>query len=292
MTRGPARRRRARAALGGVAALLLSVLGLAVPATSGAFTASIRNTADTAGAASRFTCGTTFSTASNSTNAYFEYRLSGSSSTSRDVSSAGNDGSFQANGDHPTGSVTATTACPNDSGSYYAPNGSSNSVQTTNSTGSTPADFSVAIWFTTTGAGGYLIGLNGAQAGNGGQYDRHVYVDSGGNVTFGIYSGGSRTVRSPKTYNDGKWHQVVATLSSTAGMSLWVDGAKVASNASYTTAQDYTGWWRIAQGPLDGWPNAPSSTYFQGGLRFAAAYRIVLSDSEIAAEYANGKPGA
>jgi hypothetical protein len=97
-------------------------------------------------------------------------------------------------------------------------------------------------------------------------------------------------VTSPGSYNDGAWHQVVATMSAASGMTLWVDGAVVASNAAYTAAKANTGYWRIAYGPLTGWPNAPTNTYFSGAMRFAAAYSIQLSQEEIQAEYRNGKP--
>ena len=274
-------------------ALLLSALAVAVPSTSGAYLAKVVNPTNTAAAAARFTCAKTFASAANSGNAYFEYELTGNAATANDSSSNANPGSFQTSGAHPTGTAGSTTACPNDTGAYfYATDGTSNWLQTTKSVGTTPTTFSLAIWFSTTKAGGYLIGLNGSQTStSGGSFDRHIYVDTGGQLTFGTFSGGVQAIRSPAAYNDGKWHQAVATMSAATGMALWVDGAKVASNTGYTVSEANTGYWRIAFNPLNGWPNAPTNTYFQGGLRFAAAYRFVLSDSEIAAEYANGKPG-
>ncbi len=54
-----------------------------------------------------------------------------------------------------------------------------------------------------------------------------------------------RTVSSAGTYNDGSCHHIVATLSATTGMALYVDGKRVASDAGTTSAQAYTGYWRI-----------------------------------------------
>lgn len=288
--------KRRRALLGpGAAAAAAVLLALVVPGTGGRFVAAVTNSQNTDGASTRFTCAATFNDSYNRANAYFEYRFASSNATTSDQSTAGNTGTSQGTGPHPTGTAVATTACPNDSGSYYAPDGSTNWISTTNAVGTSPATFSLAIWFQTTAAGGYLEGLNNNQTGTGNAgvtYDRHLYVGADGKVRFGTYSSGYDVVASSVALNDGKWHQAVATMSPTAGMALWIDGVKASSNSAYVSAEpNANGYWRIAQGPLDGWPSAPADFYFAGGLRFAAAYRFVLSDSEIQAEYRNGKPG-
>ncbi|WP_164076131.1 LamG domain-containing protein, partial [Stenotrophomonas maltophilia] len=67
-------------------------------------------------------------------------------------------------------------------------------------------------------------------------------------------------------YNDNKWHHVVSTLSP-AGMVLYVDGKVVAQDASVVSAQDnYLGYWRVGYDSLSGWPNAPTSASFAGGI--------------------------
>ena len=48
--------------------------------------------------------------------------------------------------------------------------------------------------------------------GTSGSYDRHIYMDNAGHIIFGVYNNGTYTVTSPKTYNDGTWHQIVGTL--------------------------------------------------------------------------------
>ena len=276
-----------------LAALGLAAAALAVPATSGAFSAGVTDAASTAKAASRFTCANAFAATSNRTNAYFEYQLTQNFATANDSSTSANTGNLQPGGAHPVGTADATTACPNDTGGpyYYAPNGTTNWISTTSSVGASPATFSLAAWLRTTAAGGYVIGLNAAQDVTSSVYDRHVYIDTAGRPVFGTYSGVAQVVTGPSPVNDGRWHQVVATFSGATGMALWVDGAKVAANATYTTAEADTGWWSIGYGKLSGWPAAPASTYFSGGLRFVAAYKVVLSDPEIAAQYGNGVPG-
>ncbi len=64
-------------------------------------------------------------------------------------------------------------------------------------------------------------------------YDRHIYMDNAGHLIFGVYNNGVHTLTSPKTYNDGQWHQVVGTLSA-AGMALYVDGKQIGANGGTT----------------------------------------------------------
>ena len=47
-----------------------------------------------------------------------------------------------------------------------------------------------------------------------------------GHLKFGVWVGFADTITSGNAYNDGQWHQVVATQGS-SGLNLFVDGAKV-----------------------------------------------------------------
>ena len=45
-----------------------------------------------------------------------------------------------------------------------------------------------------------------------GSYDRHVYMDNDGQLTFGVWTGITNTITDRRSaYNDGQWHHVVAT---------------------------------------------------------------------------------
>jgi hypothetical protein len=108
-----------------------------------------------------------------------------------------------------------------------------------------PTIFTIEAWFkTTTASGGKIVGFGTAQIGNSGTYDRHIYMSNSGQVYFGVYPGSVKTINSAASYNNGAPHHVVATLSS-AGMFLFVDGSQVASDPTTTTAQNYTGFWRV-----------------------------------------------
>ncbi|WP_304049247.1 PKD domain-containing protein [Jatrophihabitans endophyticus] len=149
-----------------------------------------------------------------------------------------------------------------------------------------PNTFSVGAWIKTTStSGGKIIGFGNAQAGTlSGSYDRHVYMDNAGHIVFGVYNNGVYTAASPKTYNDGSWHQIVASLSS-SGMALYVDGRLVATNSGTTIGQPYSGYWRVGGDNLSGWPNQPSSNDFTGAIDEVAVYPSALTLAQVRQQY-------
>jgi len=165
---------------------------------------------------------------------------------------------------------------------------------TTNAAPQSPAvnTYSEIIWFkTTSNQGGKLIGFESSQTGvsnsnSGGQYDRHIYMDGNGALTFGAWTGATTTVSSGPGYNDGKWHMAVATMGSTGGMRLYIDDLLVGSRA-YVNSQDYTalggGWWRVGCGNLSGWGSYTTQTNygFTGSLDEATVYTTEISASDI-----------
>ncbi len=204
------------------------------------------------------------------------YNFSGNAN---DNSGNGNNGTLQ---NTPTPSSDRITQA----NSAYTFNGSNQYVSTTTSSAAINT-FSFSIWFnTTTTSGGKLIGYGNNQTGNSSNYDRHLYMTNTGTLIFGVYPGSAQTISSPSAYNDGSWHMATASLS-TAGMKLYVDGALVASNASVTTGSAYTGYWRIGQDNLGGWPSLPTSTFFQGSLDDISIYSRELSASEVSSIYTN-----
>ncbi|MER5478464.1 DNRLRE domain-containing protein [Streptomyces sp. NPDC002734] len=145
--------------------------------------------------------------------------------------------------------------------------------------------YSVETWFrTTTTSGGKLVGFGNNTTKNSGSYDKHIYMANDGRLFFGAYNGATRTVNSLTRYNDGKWHHVVGTQGS-GGMTLYVDGARVAGNTAYTTHQSYAGYWRVGGDNLSGWPSRPSSDNFVGQIDEVAVYPTVLGADRVAAHH-------
>jgi hypothetical protein len=102
-----------------------------------------------------------------------------------------------------------------------------------------------------------------------------------GRLSFGVYAGRTETVTSPRSYNDGNWHHVVATLGA-SGMVLYVDGAPVGANPT-TVAESYDGYWRVGGDSLNGWPTRPTSSYFRGTIDEVAVYDYALNAAQVAA---------
>ncbi|MCU1570000.1 MAG: domain containing protein [Naasia sp.] len=147
-----------------------------------------------------------------------------------------------------------------------------------------PDTFSVEAWFSTVSkTGGKIVGFGEKLSGDSTFYDRHVYLDGTGRIYFGVLNPAKSTVQSASGFNDGKWHHVVATLSS-AGMRLYVDGAQAASRTDVTYGQNLAGYWRI--GGDSTWTGAK---YLAGGIDEVAVYNKEISAATVNAHYVTGK---
>ncbi|WP_210506416.1 LamG-like jellyroll fold domain-containing protein [Naasia sp. SYSU D00057] len=169
-----------------------------------------------------------------------------------------------------------------------------NGIVRSNQAYTNPQNYSLELWFTTTStSGGKLIGFGNSADGVSSLYDRHVYLQNDGKLVFGAYPGSTQTIATPSAYNDGKWHHVVATQSTTAGMVLYVDGRQIGTNPA-TTAENYTGYWRVGGDNLGSWPNTPSSQFVSGTIDEVAVYSKVLSSTQAKRHYAvvTGAPAA
>ncbi|PWJ56040.1 PKD repeat-containing protein [Quadrisphaera granulorum] len=149
-----------------------------------------------------------------------------------------------------------------------------------------PQTYTTEAWInTTTTKGGKIIGFGDSKRDYSSSYDRHVYMTDDGRLVAGVYDGSIRAVTSTKSYNDGQWHHVVATLGAN-GLSLYVDGVKVASNGAATQAQPFHGYWRIGGDNVSFWPNQPTSAGFAGSIDDVAIYPTALTGAQIRAHYA------
>lgn len=154
-----------------------------------------------------------------------------------------------------------------------------------------PSTYTVEAWInTTTTAGGKIVGFGNGRPRTGsnisnlsGSYDRHVYMQNDGRVTFGVWIGSASTVTSPQPLNDGQWHHIVATQGA-SGMALYVDGLRVGSNSN-RDQQSYWGVWRVGGDQLGGWPGQPSSNFFGGLIDEVAIYPSALAPARVAAHY-------
>ncbi|MEO6510402.1 MAG: LamG domain-containing protein, partial [Nocardioides sp.] len=150
-----------------------------------------------------------------------------------------------------------------------------------------PDVFSIETWFrTNTTSGGKLVGFGNANTGTSTNYDRHIYMEPDGRITFGIYNNGSYTATSPSALNDGQWHQAVGTMGPT-GLSLYVDGKRVGGNGGTSGAQPYSGYWRVGgDSPWSG------NAYFAGDIDDVAIYPTTISVATVQSHYTkSGRTG-
>jgi PKD repeat protein len=178
-------------------------------------------------------------------------------------------------------SLGTTGAIANTSNKAATFNGS-DGVVVASAQANNPTVYTEMTWFkTTTTNGGKLMGFGNANSGLSGNYDRHIYMEGSGQLTFGVWTGFTNTATSPLAYNDGNWHLMVATQSN-QGLKLYVDGAVVATNGQ-TEAQAYSGYWRI--GGDNNWGGQP---WFAGSLDDSAVFSKALTDAQVSQLYALG----
>ncbi|MFF7611576.1 DNRLRE domain-containing protein [Streptomyces lavendulae] len=145
--------------------------------------------------------------------------------------------------------------------------------------------YSIETWFrTATTQGGKLIGFGNQQINGSSQYDKHVYMTDDGRLVYGVYTGATRTITTTASYNDDKWHHVVATQGP-GGMTLYVDGAQKGT-LNVTTHENFSGYWRVGFDGLGGWPDRPTSEHFAGLIDETAVYPGVLSAAQVQHHYA------
>lgn len=171
--------------------------------------------------------------------------------------------------------------------------GSSSSYASPGSSEAGLNTLSVEAWFKTSStSGGKIVGFGSSATGGSSNYDRQIYIDGSGRVSFGLYQTANRTLSSGTGFNNNQWHHVVGTVSA-AGMSLYVDGKVVASRADTTGGRSLNGYWRIGGDAISGWPNNPSSAYLNGAISDVAVYPSALSATQVNAHWmASGRPSA
>ncbi len=149
-----------------------------------------------------------------------------------------------------------------------------------------PQTLTAVTWFRTVSVrGGVLLGFTDPATGAPASYDRHLYLLNDGRVAWGVWNGAANVLYSPAALNDGQWHMAVGSVGP-AGLKLYIDGALVGHDPGITTAQIYTGYWRLGGAALGGWPSSPVTAYYTGHLDEVAVYSTQLSDTRIAQQYA------
>jgi len=147
-----------------------------------------------------------------------------------------------------------------------------------------PTAFSTSLWFKASTPGAIAGGTTEQSSVTVTHWDRNLWIDQAGHLVWAINDNGGALdeVSSPGVYDNGTWHQIVATYGP-AGEFLYVDGVLVASNVNATAGQNYPMYWHLGYAQMLGWPDANVSDYFQGSLAQAALYTTQLSQANVTA---------
>ncbi|NEK85474.1 PKD domain-containing protein [Blastococcus saxobsidens] len=186
--------------------------------------------------------------------------------------------------------VTRDQAGAIDGNTAYSFNGSSTASLATTGATAAPNTFTQEAWIQTSStSGGRIMGFANRATGTSTTFDRQVYLQSNGRISFAVkvptwfgLSSETRAVTSTASFNDGKWHHVAATMSR-SGIALHVDGVLVGSRTDATTGQSYNGYFRVGADKAI----AGAST-FTGRIDEVALYPTALTAAQIAAHAAGG----
>jgi len=223
------------------------------------------------------------------------WRLNGSATTQADSSGNGRTGVV-------VGGVTRAQPGAFVGGKAITTNGTNGYVRST--LPFTPAvAFTESVWFkTTTNVGGAIMGFSDAATGPGALDNRAIWMDNDGKVVIGIRRGSvsnptNTFVRSSATFNDGKWHQAVATFNGTR-LSLYLDGALTGTLGVTNVTAVGAGYLRVGYLDLsrfytvfgtnfDG-AKVPLSYFFSGSIDEAALHPTAFSAGQVASLWAAG----
>ncbi|MCW2527231.1 MAG: hypothetical protein JWM76_2091 [Pseudonocardiales bacterium] len=254
---------------------------------------------------------------SNSANPYYQDVLADGANNYWRLDQA--TGSMAVNSVSSNDMVASSGVTPNvagaltgDTDSAVTFDGTAQGYATSQTRGPAPSTFTEELWFkTTTTKGGRLMGFGSANAPNGisaNQFDRQVYMDGAGHLTFGVNTFGNTlksassstaTVTSSGTFNNGAWHHVVATVSS-SGLALYVDGTTIGQKTNSAALWAFPGYWRIGGDNLEYWPNTTGVQSIAVGdpprntspiaatIDEVATYPTALSLATVQKHYADG----
>ena len=159
-------------------------------------------------------------------------------------------------------------------------------VAWTSASRTTPRAFSTEAWIrTTTSRGGVITSWGNTSNGTSSKVNYVTYMGNDGKVRFGVQDFSRHVLTSPKSYNDGEWHHIVATLDWASGQRLYVDGQLVASDPGVKHGRDFQGYPRIADDYLGGWPSRPASDSLDADIDEVATYERAVPASRVLAHY-------
>ena len=147
-------------------------------------------------------------------------------------------------------------------------------------------DFSIEAWINTvTDQGGPIVTFGNKESATSTKLDRVMYMATNGKIFFGTRDGSRMWAASEDPVNNGTWRHLVGTMSVTTGLTLYVDGAVVATEEDGTSAGEFEGYWKVCGDNPSGWPGNPGRSAFTGTVDDVAIYSTALSAQDVLNHY-------
>jgi hypothetical protein len=128
---------------------------------------------------------------------------------------------------------------------------------------------------------GKIVGFENTSGLNSTEFDRHLFFNDAGKLSFGIFATANTTISYDVDLSINTWTHVLATYSTgTQEMELYVSGVLVTSGTA-TAPQVYSGVWRFGGGILDTWITPTGVQYFDGDIAEIRIYDMVLSPAQV-----------
>ena len=146
-----------------------------------------------------------------------------------------------------------------------------------------PGDTSIELWVKGFLSGEAIYAFSDNVPPSGAE-DRMIWLSPDGTFHWYVYSGIQAEIISTTPINNGQWHYIVATINSSEGNSIWVDGVKENTDPRGTIG--YNGYTtpKFSIAAMCGYSNH----YGSGIVDEVAIYNRSLSADEIKAHYEAG----
>ena len=151
-------------------------------------------------------------------------------------------------------------------------------------------DFSIEVWINSvSSAGGPIVTFGNKVGATSSKVDRVMYMGTNGKIYFGTLAKSRQFTVSELPVNTGAWRHVVGTMSTSAGLTLYVDGAQTATEQKGTATSDFEGYWKVCGDNTSGWPGNSGRPAFTGTVDDVAIYPKALSAKEVLDHYEAAK---
>jgi len=143
---------------------------------------------------------------------------------------------------------------------------------------------SIAVWVKTTSVKAYIFSLTAAPSSTLQEYDLYIQENKTKSRIDGTTANFNTTLENASTINDGKWHYVVGTSSSSSNHKTYIDGQLISTLTTDVGSMGANPFNSFVIGARIVNPNR-TTHYIQGNFGVCKAYNRALTADEIRQNY-------